>query len=110
MGEVYGLTRSGGDGMKNPRRPAEPRTFKSPFAAANPCLVPPAARHDRTPPAAEVKGLREGDAPWRGPEEAEPLRQPDPLGGKPNAVGPRTPPGGSPRRARGRTLGHERAD
>jgi hypothetical protein len=28
---------------------AEPRNFKSPFAAANPCLLPPAARHDRAP-------------------------------------------------------------
>ena len=28
---------------------SEPRNFKSPFAAANPCLLPPAARHDRAP-------------------------------------------------------------
>src|SRR5260370_39702270 len=57
----------------------------------------PPPRATIAPPAAEVKRLREGDAPWRC-SAAELLRQPSQLGGKPNAAGARPPAGGRPRR------------
>jgi hypothetical protein len=43
----------------------EPGNFKSPFAAANPRLLPP-PRATIAPPAAEVQRLREGEHRWRG--------------------------------------------
>ena len=54
--------------MSRPRR-REPRNFKSPFAAANPCLLPPAARHDR--------GRSQAPPGGRGPvvEAQEPIRE-----------------------------------
>src|SRR5260370_1156282 len=82
-------------------RRGEPRNFKSPFAAANPCLLPPPARHypararrgrDHQRAPGLVRGVAacptppaQGRTPWRraaAPRTAPPARgAPPPWGG-----------------------------